>query len=101
MSLGHEAAGRSAGCAVVIEGTGAPDLEAVEVLAHWILAVRRAGRRPVVDYLAPELARLLDLAGLPDLARLGVEVQGKTEGGEEAEGLQGVEEEGQLGDLPA
>jgi hypothetical protein len=78
-----------------IEGTDdAPGLAAVDQLARWVLDTTRAGGRVVIEYLAPELAELLDLAGLR------VEVQGKTEGGEEAHWVQRVEEEGELGDFP-
>jgi STAS domain len=88
------------GASVVIEGTRLPDLAAVDELARWALEAKRAGRRLVIEYLAPQMADLLDLAGL-DLVGLGVEMQGQAEGGEEPLGIERVEEEGQLGDLPA
>lgn len=60
----------------VVAGAGIPDMSVVDQLARWLLAVRRAGGRAVIDELVPELAELLDLAGL------GVEVQGQPEGRE-------------------
>ena len=80
---------------LVIEGPGLPDLDAVDDVARWILEAKRAGRRLVIEYLAPEMADLLDLVGL------GVEVQGKTEEREEPHGIQRLEEERHLGDLPS
>ncbi|MGH9102405.1 MAG: hypothetical protein ACRDYD_05405 [Acidimicrobiales bacterium] len=79
----------------VVEAEGLPDLAAVDRLASLMLEAQRAGGRIVVARLAPEMADLLDLAGLS------VEVQREAEGGEEPLGVQGVEEESQLGDPPA
>lgn len=63
-------------------GPGRPDLAAVDVLARLQLAARRAGGRIRLVAVSPELAELLDLAGLRR------EVGGQPEGGEEV----GVEE---------
>jgi len=86
--------GSSTPSVVVIGGAGRPDLAAVAELAYWTLHAKGAGRRLVIGYLAPDLADLLDLVGLS------AEVQGKTEGWEEAHGVQRLQEEGELGDLP-
>lgn len=45
--------------------------------------------------ITPEMTELLDLAGL------GVEVQRQAERGKEPLGIEGMEEEGELGDPPA
>ncbi len=64
------------GRSLLLEGPGVPDLTAVDEVAHWMLDAKRVGGYLAIEYLAPELADLLDLAGLL------VEVQGKTERGE-------------------
>lgn len=79
----------------VLEGDGPPDLAAVDSIAKQALAATRAGGRLVLAQVAPALRELLALAGLP------VEVQGETERREQALGVEEVEEEGHLGDLPA
>jgi hypothetical protein len=85
---------------VVIEGAGAPGLAAIAELARWVLEARRAGEGVFIESLAPAMADLLDLAGLGP-ASLGIEVQGEPERREEPLRIQRMEEEGQLGDLPA
>ena len=47
-----------------LAGHGPPDLTVVEALARWQLLTRRAGGRMWLEDLSPELAELLDLAGL-------------------------------------
>jgi len=49
---------------VPLAGDGPPDLAVVEALARYQLMVRRAGGRMWLEDLSPELAELLDLAGL-------------------------------------
>ena len=74
----------------------APGLDAVDALARWQLAARRAGGWIRLSAVSPELAELLDLAGLLDLKGLGGEVGGQPEGGEEV----GVQEGVEAGDPP-
>ena len=49
---------------VPLAGGGPPDLAVVEALARYQLMIRRAGGRMWLEDLSPELAELLDLAGL-------------------------------------
>jgi len=49
---------------VPLAGDGPPDLAVVEALARYQLMARRAGGRMWLKDLSPELADLLDLAGL-------------------------------------
>jgi len=49
---------------VPLAGDGPPDLAVVEALARCQLMARRAGGRMWLEDLSPELAELLDLAGL-------------------------------------
>jgi hypothetical protein len=49
---------------VPLAGDGPPDLAVVEALARYQLMIRRAGGRMWLEELSPELAELLDLAGL-------------------------------------
>ena len=51
---------------VPLAGDGPPDLSVVEALARYQLMIRRAGGRMWLQDLSPELAELLDLAGLHD-----------------------------------
>jgi len=51
---------------VPLAGDGPPDLSVVEALARYQLMIRRAGGRMWLKDLSPELAELLDLAGLHD-----------------------------------
>jgi hypothetical protein len=87
--------GRWCRITIFLEGPGAPDLAAVDELAQWRLLCHRLGGRVIVDQLSPEMAELLELAGL------GVEVQRQAERREQPIVAQQVEEEGHLGDLPA
>jgi hypothetical protein len=49
---------------VPLAGDGPPDLAVVEALARCQLMARRADGRMWLEDLSPELAELLDLAGL-------------------------------------
>ncbi|MCU1492071.1 MAG: hypothetical protein JWM85_3476 [Acidimicrobiaceae bacterium] len=84
--------GAPVGRPVVVEGDGPPDLRAVDELAHSMLEAHRRSCHLVVERLAPEMAELLELAGLA------FRVQGKPEGSEQPLGLERLEEQGQLGD---
>ncbi len=79
----------------VLEGVGAPDLGAVDAVAHRALAAARAGGRLVLCDVEPELDDLLRLAGLA------VEVEGQPERREQPLRVEEGQEEGHLGDLPA
>jgi hypothetical protein len=48
-----------------MEGCGCPDLGAVDQLARFALTAGRRGERLVLHDVSPELAELLELAGLP------------------------------------
>ena len=93
----------------VLRGEGAPDLGAVDSIAKQALAATRAGGRLVLAEVTPGLRELLLLAGLPveveglsvEVGGLPVEVEGQPEGREQTLGVEEVEEEGHLGDLPA
>lgn len=87
--------GSQTGSSVVIAGTRAPDLAAVDELARWMLGVTRAGGSVVIEYVAPKMAELLDLSGLS------IEVQGQAEGRKQPQRVQRLEKEGELGDLLA
>jgi hypothetical protein len=78
---------------LVMQGTGAPGLSALDTLARWILEADRAQRQIAIVHLAPEMVDLLELAGLR------VEVERKAEGGKESFRVKRVQEEGQFGDL--
>ena len=67
-----------AGVDVIVGGSGAPDLHAVDVVARIALAVRSGGGRIAIVTIEPAFDALLTLAGLR------VEMERKTEGGEEA-----------------
>lgn len=64
-----------------LAGPGDPDLDAVDRLGRLVLTGRRVGHAVVVSEVSPAMGELLELAGL------GVEVQGQTEGGEEPLGI--------------
>jgi hypothetical protein len=49
---------------VPLAGDGPPNLVVIEALARYQLMTRRAGGRMWLEDLSPELAELLDLAGL-------------------------------------
>jgi hypothetical protein len=72
------------------------DLRLVDALARLRLEAARAGYGVRVTQAPPELAELVELAGLSET--LGLELQRQPEQREEA---LGVEEEGQLADPPA
>src|SRR5215831_3914149 len=68
-------------------GPGRPDLGTVDDVARMALHAARLGGALAITDLSPDLQALLDLAGLV------VEVEGQPEGGEEALGVEEVEEE--------
>jgi hypothetical protein len=68
--------GDEAGC-YSLEGYGDPDLTAVDVVARLDLLAGRQDQSLVLEQVSPSMARLLELAGL------GVDVQGQTEGREQ------------------
>jgi hypothetical protein len=74
-------------------GGDTPDLGTVDRIGRMALVARRDGGRLELDEVAPELAELLELAGL------GVEVQRQAEAREEPLGIERIEEEAQRGDL--
>ena len=77
-----------------LEGLGAPDFRVVEGLCRVVLAAKRAGSRLVLSEVSPELAALLDLAGLTsDLRWLVVEVARQSEMRKEPFLVQRSEEE--------
>ncbi|HMC38440.1 MAG TPA: hypothetical protein VKI19_02185 [Acidimicrobiales bacterium] len=84
-----------------LEGAGAPDMAAVEAVAQQALGARRAGNRLVLEDVAPGLDELLRLAGLAERVGGPVQVERKAESGEQPLGVEEVEEERHLGDLPA
>ena len=73
-----------------------PTVQTVDALARLGLAGRRLGRELRLRNASQELQELLAFVGLADVLR--VEPLGQPE---EREQRLGVEEEGQLGDLPA
>ena len=81
-------------------GPGRPDLATVDDVARLALHAARLGGALSITDLSPDLRELLDLAGLP-AERVVVEVEGQTEGGEEALGVEEVEEELHPDDPPA
>jgi hypothetical protein len=78
-----------------LAGIGPPDLSVIEQLARRVLVVRRGGGRILLQDVSAELAALLDLTGLAEVAGLGRQVEGKSETREEGTG---IEEEMQSGD---
>jgi hypothetical protein len=70
-----------------LEGPGDPDIGVIDDIARLRLRAGRLGGRIVLSEVAPAVAALLDLAGLR------LEMEGQAERGEEAFGLQEVEEE--------
>jgi len=79
----------------ILEGPGAPDLVALDQIAHLALVAARAGAAAVLADASAELVELLELSGL------GVEMQRQAERRKEALGIQRVEKEGHARDLPA
>jgi hypothetical protein len=78
-----------------LEGPGAPDLLALDEVAHLALVAARAGGAVVLADVSPDMGDLLDLSGL------GVEVQWQAESREEAFGVEREQKERHGGDLPA
>jgi hypothetical protein len=60
----------------VLNGSGDPDLGAVELIARLVLMAKRRGGSVVLSEVRTDLVRLLDLSGLP------VEVEWQPERGE-------------------
>jgi len=95
------------GC--VLQGPGRPDLGAVDVVAHLTLLAGRRGGAVVLADVSPALRDLLEMAGLGvgveglgvEVEGLGLEVEGQAEPGKEPLGVEGMEEETHLGDLPS
>jgi len=77
----------------LLGGPGAPDLEAVDDVAHLALLAGRLGGGIVLAEVSPALRALLELAGLR------VEVEGQAELGKEPLGVQEGQEERHPGDL--
>lgn len=74
-------------------GAEAPDLATVDRIGRLALLARRDGGRLELDEVTPELAELLELAGLS------VEVQRQAEAREQPLRIERIEEEAQRGDL--
>ncbi len=85
----------------VLDGPGPPEIGAIDDVAHLALAAARRRERAIVRDLAPGMGELLRLAALPIDAASPIEVERQAELGEQAFGVEEVEEEGHLGDLPA
>jgi hypothetical protein len=60
----------------VLDGSGAPDMGAVDTVARLALVAKRRGGSVILSEVCTDLIRLLDLSGLP------VEVEGEAERGE-------------------
>jgi hypothetical protein len=71
----------------VLEGSGVPNVGAVDEVARLALLAIRLGGRIAIAEVSPVLRELLDLAGLP------VEMEGQAELGEEPLGVQERQEE--------
>ena len=103
----------------VMEGIGPPGLAAVDTIARLTLVAGRGGGTVILDAVCPALHDLLVLAGLagaglagaglagagpagaePAVDRLVREVDGEPEEGEQALGVEKVEEEAERGDPP-
>jgi len=80
------------GC--VLLGPGPPDIGAVDEVARLALHAARLGGGISLADVAPAMRELLELAGLC------VEVEGQTELGKEALGVQEIQEHVHPGDLP-
>jgi anti-anti-sigma regulatory factor len=78
-----------------VSGLTGADLHAVADLARLYAAARRLNLQLIVRNASAELVELVAFVGLADVLRL--ELEGEAEEGKER---RGVEEEGQLGDLP-
>jgi hypothetical protein len=75
-----------------LEGSGAPDLGAVDEVARLALRAGRLGGRIVLSDVSPALAALLELSGLC------VQMKGQSECRKESVGIEGVQEELHPGD---
>jgi len=87
----------AAGTALVkldLGGRRRPGVEVVDLVAQLVLWGRRLGAQVTVSHVSDRMAELLGLAALP------VEVQRQAEGGKEPLGVEEVEEEAHVGDLP-
>lgn len=83
-----------------LEGSGDPDIGAVDGVARLALLTSRLGGDMVVTDLSADLRALLDLTGLcAEVAGLSVEVEGQTELREKPIGIQEGQEEGRGADL--
>jgi len=83
-----------------LEGSGDPDIGAVDELARLALLASRLGGALAITDLSADLKALLDLTGLrAEVARLRVEVEGQTELGEKPIGIQESQEERRRADL--
>ena len=78
----------------VLEGPTAPDIGAVDDVARLALMAKRLGGGLVLTDVSADLRALVELTGLV------VEMQREPERGEQALGVQQVEEERHAGDLP-
>ena len=78
----------------VLEGPANPDLGVVDVVARLALLATRLGGRIDIAEVSPAMEELFELAGLP------FEVERQTESGEQALGVQEVQEETHRRDLP-
>jgi hypothetical protein len=74
-----------------LDGHGPLDVSVVDALARLRLAAARLGCRLVLREVGPELGELLDLTGLRR------EMEGQSEAGEEALGVQEGQEEAEGG----
>jgi hypothetical protein len=81
------------GC--LLEGTGPPDLGAVDDVARLALLAGRLGGGITLAEVSPVMRALLELAGLR------VEMDGQAEFGEEPRGIQQGQEEVHPGDSPS
>jgi hypothetical protein len=79
----------------VVAGDGSPTLAAVDSLARLALAAKRLDAALRLVEISPQMWQLLELSGLS------VEMQWKTELGEEPLGIHHREEEAHRRDLPA
>jgi hypothetical protein len=79
----------------ILDGPGRPDVAVVDDVARLALGALRRSERLVLRDVAPLAAELFRLAALP------VETDGEAERGEQALGIDHVQEEGHLGDLPS
>jgi hypothetical protein len=48
-----------------LAGESGPNLDAVNLIARWVIIARRADARVKIEAVCPELRELLELAALP------------------------------------